>query len=38
MEQCALPIIIAQDPLSTVAIGSGKALDSIEILKQVMIT
>jgi rod shape-determining protein MreB and related proteins len=38
MEQCALPIIVAEDPLSTVAIGSGKALDSIEILKQVMIT
>ena len=37
MEQCALPIIVAEDPLSTVAIGSGKALDSIEILKQVMI-
>jgi rod shape-determining protein MreB and related proteins len=38
MEQCALPIIVAEDPLSTVAIGCGKALDSIEILKQVMIT
>lgn len=37
-EECGLPITITEDPLSTVALGSGKALDSIEILKQVMIT
>jgi rod shape-determining protein MreB len=38
MEVTGLPITVADDPLSTVAIGSGKALDSIEILKQVMIS
>ncbi|MBW2367047.1 MAG: rod shape-determining protein [Deltaproteobacteria bacterium] len=36
-EECGLPITIADNPLSTVALGSGKVLDSIEILKQVMI-
>ncbi len=33
-----LPIIISEDPLSTVALGAGKVIDSIEILKQVMVT
>ena len=37
-EETNLPITITEDPLSTVALGSGKTLDSIEILKQVMIT
>ena len=37
MEETSLPITIAEDPLSTVALGSGKVLESIEILKQVMI-
>lgn len=37
-EECGLPITVTEDPLSTVAQGSGKALDSLEILKQVMIT
>lgn len=36
-EESGLPITVAEDPLSTVAIGSGKTLDSIEILKQVII-
>ncbi len=36
-EESGLPITVTEDPLSTVALGSGKALDSIEILKQVMI-
>jgi rod shape-determining protein MreB len=36
-EESGLPITVTEDPLSTVAIGSGKVLDSIEILKQVMI-
>ncbi|MBF0227040.1 MAG: rod shape-determining protein [Desulfobacterales bacterium] len=36
-ERCALPITIADDPLSTVALGSGMALDSIDILRQVVI-
>ena len=33
-----LPIKISDDPLSTVAMGAGKVIDSIEILKQVMVT
>jgi rod shape-determining protein MreB len=37
-EKTSLPITVTEDPLSTVALGSGKTLDSIEILKQVVIT
>jgi len=37
-EESGLPITVCEDPLSTVALGCGKALDSIEMLKQVMIT
>lgn len=37
-EESGLPITVAEDPLSTVALGCGKALDSIEILKQIVIT
>ncbi len=33
-----LPIIKSEDPLSTVALGAGKVIDSTEILNQVMIT
>lgn len=36
-EETSLPIMVSDDPLTTVALGSGKALDSIEILKQVVI-
>ncbi len=36
-EECGLPITVTEDPLSTVATGSGMALDSIDILKQVTI-
>lgn len=36
-KESGLPITITEDPLSTVALGAGKALDSIEILKQVML-
>ena len=32
-----LPVTVAEDPLSTVALGTGKVLDSIEILEQVSI-
>ncbi len=38
MEECALPITITEDPLSTVALGSGQVLDNIEILRQVVVT
>ncbi len=37
-EETGLPITVTDDPLSTVALGSGKTLDSIEILKQVIVT
>ena len=37
-EETRLPITVADEPLTTVALGSGKVLDSIEILKQVVIT
>ncbi|GBC64071.1 rod shape-determining protein [Desulfonema ishimotonii] len=37
-EETGLPITVTDDPLSTVALGSGKTLDSLEILKQVIIT
>ncbi len=36
-EETKLPITITEDPLSTVVIGSGKALDNISVLKEVMI-
>jgi len=36
-EETGLPITVTEDPLSTVVIGSGKILDNIEILKQVII-
>lgn len=32
-----LPIIIAEDPLSSVVLGSGQALENIEVLKEVMV-
>ena len=35
-EETSLPIIIAEDPLTCVAIGAGKVLDDIDILKKVM--
>lgn len=37
-EETGLPITVTEDPLSTVALGSGKTLDTLEILKRVMIT
>ncbi len=37
-EETGLPIIIAEDPLSSVVIGSGKALENIDVLKDVMIS
>ena len=37
-EETSLPIIVADDPLTTVALGSGQTLDSIETLKRVIIT
>jgi rod shape-determining protein MreB len=37
-EESGLPITVTDDPLSTVARGSGMALDNIEMLRQVTIT
>ncbi|MDP6180660.1 MAG: rod shape-determining protein [Desulfatiglandales bacterium] len=36
-EETKLPITITEDPLSTVVLGSGKALDNISVLKEVMV-
>ena len=36
-DETGLPIIIAEDPLSSVALGSGKTLDNLDILKEIMI-
>jgi rod shape-determining protein MreB len=36
-EETNLPITIAEDPLSAVVLGSGKALDELDLLKEVMI-
>ncbi len=36
-EKTGLPIIIADDPLSSVVLGSGQTLDNINILKEIMI-
>lgn len=36
-EETGLPVIIADDPLSSVVLGSGKILDNISILKEIMI-
>jgi len=35
-DETGLPIIIAEDPLSSVVLGSGKALENLEMLKDVM--
>jgi len=36
-EETSLPITVTEDPLSTVALGSGKALDNLEMLREVVI-
>jgi rod shape-determining protein MreB and related proteins len=36
-EETQLPVTITEDPLSAVAIGSGRALDNIAILREVSI-
>ncbi|MCF8044988.1 MAG: rod shape-determining protein [Desulfarculaceae bacterium] len=36
-EKSGLPIVVTDDPLSTVAAGCGKVLDHVEILKEVVI-
>lgn len=36
-EKTGLPIIIAEDPLSSVVLGSGHTLDNIDVLREIMI-
>ncbi|MBM4288326.1 MAG: rod shape-determining protein [Deltaproteobacteria bacterium] len=36
-QETGVPINIAEDPLSAVVLGSGKALDNIDILREVMV-
>jgi len=36
-EETGLPITIADDPLTTVAIGAGMALDQLDVLKEVAV-
>ncbi len=36
-EETSLPITVVEDPLSTVVMGTGKALDSLNILKEVCV-
>jgi len=36
-QETGLPIKIADDPLATVVLGSGRALDNLNILKEVMV-
>ncbi len=36
-DETGLPIIIADDPLTSVVLGSGKALDNLHILREIMI-
>ncbi len=36
-EETNLPVTITEDPLSSVVLGSGKALDNISILEEVAI-
>ncbi len=37
-EQTGIPVLMAEEPLYTVALGTGKALENIELLKRVMAT
>ena len=37
VKETGMPIIVADDPLSSVVLGSGRALDNIEILKEIAI-
>jgi rod shape-determining protein MreB len=36
-EKTGLPIIIADDPLSSVVLGSGQTLDNLDVLREIMI-
>ncbi len=34
-EETGLPVTVAEDPISCVVLGSGKALDELDLLRQV---
>jgi rod shape-determining protein MreB and related proteins len=36
-EETGLPFVIPDDPLTAVVLGSGKALDELDLLKNVML-
>ena len=36
-EETGLPVLIADDPLSSVVLGCGKALDELDLLKNVAV-
>lgn len=36
-EKTGLPIVVADDPLSSVVLGSGKTLDNLDVLKQIVV-
>lgn len=36
-EETSLPIIVVEDPLSTVALGSGRVLDNLDVLREVTV-
>jgi len=37
-EETGMPVMLTDDPLSSVVLGTGRALEEIEILKKVLIT
>ncbi len=37
-EETGLPVVLAEDPLSCVVLGSGKVLDELDLLKRVTVT
>jgi rod shape-determining protein MreB len=37
-QETGLPVVIAEDPLSCVVLGSGKVLDELDLLRSVAIS
>jgi rod shape-determining protein MreB len=37
-EETGLPVVVAEDPLSCVVLGSGRVLDELELLRQVAVS
>ena len=37
-EETGLPVMVADDPISAVVLGSGKALDHMDLLREVTIS